>query len=238
MVRGKTSQPKDYMALTSNRGKKLPPRHMSEAAVEVVERNSFTWKDLFFWCIIPVGLVLVLRLVVFGFYLIPSGSMKDTIHIGDRVFTTRLFTDEKHLQRGDIIVFKDPANWLKDESLLSDNLIKRLIGLPGDVVACAGFGEPITINGVAIDEHAYLPSGTEPSDFAFRVKVTPGHVFVLGDNRRFSADSRYHRNDGDHGLVPIKDITGIARGTYWPFTHAKWLDPHREVFAHVPNPTS
>lgn len=95
---------------------------------------------------------------------------------------------------------------------------QRVIGLPGDTVACKGSGEPITVNGKPIDESAYLKSGVNPSDSPFSVTVTDGNVFVLGDNRSNSRDSRYHLDDGNNGLVPYDDIQGVALFRFWPFT--------------------
>ena len=128
---------------------------------------------------------------------------------------------------GRTFVFKDPADWMEGEqlptnlmSIIDSNryLIKRVIGLPGDTVACKGSGEPITVNGKPIDESAYLKSGVNPSDSPFSVTVTDGNVFVLGDNRSNSRDSRYHLDDGNNGLVPYDDIQGVALFRFWPFT--------------------
>ena len=94
----------------------------------------------------------------------------------------------------------------------------------------------MTINGVAIDESSYLKPGVQPSDFAFNVTVTEGHIFVLGDNRANSADSRYHQDDGSNGLVPISDVLGVAIVRNWPLNRIGRLDSHHEVFANVPNP--
>lgn len=204
------------------------------ASASSTSENAREW---LLWCGIPVLIVLLLRVFLFGFYVIPSGSMLDTIEINDRVITTKLAPDLIKLQRGDIVVFKDPANWLQSESSMGgDNLIKRLIGLPGDTVACAGAGQPVTINGVAIDESSYLKPGVQPSDFAFNITVTEGHIFVLGDNRANSADSRYHQDDGSNGLVPISDVLGVAIVRNWPLNRIGRLDSHHEVFANVPNP--
>lgn len=195
-------------------------------------------RDTLIWCGIPVIIVLLLRLFVFGFYSIPSGSMENTIEPGDRVITSQLAPRFFDLQRGDVIVFKDPADWLESERsgmLGDDYLIKRLIGMPGDVVECAGAGSPVLINGVPIDETSYIRPGVDPSGFAFRVEVTAGHVFVMGDNRASSADSRYHQDDGANGLVPISDIVGVALVKYWPLNRIGLLDAHHEVFADVPD---
>ena len=121
-----------------------------------------------------------------------------------------LYRDAK---QGDIVVLYTPPFSENDELL-----VKRVIGLPGDTVACKGSGEPITVNGKPIDESAYLKSGVNPSDSPFSVTVTDGNVFVLGDNRSNSRDSRYHLDDGNNGLVPYDDIQGVALFRFWPFT--------------------
>ena len=114
-------------------------------------------------------------------------------------------------------------------------LIKRLIGLPGDVVECKGAGQPVTINGGAINETSYIRPGVDPSAFPFSVTVTEGRVFVMGDNRANSADSRYHQDDGDRGLVPISDVVGVGIAKYWPLDRLGAIDDHHEVFKDVPD---
>ncbi|MCI1219934.1 MAG: signal peptidase I [Bifidobacterium sp.] len=212
-------------------------RGPSHAARARREEDGMGWRDTLIWCGIPVLLVLLVRIFLFGFYTIPTESMMDTIVPGDRVITTKLAPKVFALHRGDVIVFKDPAHWLQDENnqFLSDDLIKRLIGLPGDVVACEGAGKPVTVNGVAINETSYIRPGVEPSAFAFRVHVSADHVFVLGDNRSRSADSRFHQNDGANGLVPISDIAGVALVTYWPFNRLGAMSGHHDVFGTVPD---
>lgn len=202
-------------------------------------RTPFTLRDILLWCVLPVLIVLGLRLFVFGLYAIPSGSMENTIMPGDRVITTHLSPRPIALRRGDIVVFKDPANWLANEGAThnSDRLIKRLIGLPGDTVECTGGGAPIVINGVPIDESAYLKPGVEPSRSAFSVTVPAGRLFVLGDNRANSADSRAHTNDGAQGLVPVSDVEGVAFMRYWPLNRVGWLSAHHDVFRAVPSRT-
>ncbi|QOL35346.1 signal peptidase I [Bifidobacterium lemurum] len=198
--------------------------------------DSFTFRDMLVWCGVPIIIVLLLRIFLVGLYTIPSRSMMDTIEPGDRVLTSKLTPGVFDLERGDVIVFHDPANWLSSEQnsdIVGDYLIKRLIGLPGDVVACEGPGEPVTINGVAINETSYIRPGVDPSSFAFSVTVTEGHVFVMGDNRSSSADSRFHQDDGSNGLVPISDVVGVGLIRYWPLDRIGLLDAHHEVFADV-----
>ena len=200
--------------------------------------DHFSLKDALVWFGIPVFVVLIIRLFLLGAYTIPSGSMLDTIHIGDYVVTSKLTPRVFPLHRGDIVVFEDPAHWLSGESsngLVGKDLIKRLIGLPGDTVECKGAGEPVTVNGVPVHESAYIRPGVDPSAFPFKVKVKAGHVFVLGDNRANSADSRYHRNDGDDGLVPISKIEGVAVFRTWPLDRVGFLDEHHDAFDDVPS---
>lgn len=213
---------------------------MKHAMKSAEGNESFGWRDTLIWCGIPVVIVLLVRLFLFGFYVIPSGSMMDTIEPGDRVITSKLTPKVFKLQRGDVVVFKDPDHWLQQENsgkLGGDFLIKRLIGLPGDTVACEGPGKPITINGTAIDESSYIRQGVDPSAFPFNVKVTAGHVFVMGDNRSNSADSRYHQDDSSHGLVPVSDVVGVGLVKYWPLNHISTLDSHHDVFKDVPEGT-
>jgi signal peptidase I len=212
------------------------PQHKQHA----VQDDGLGWKDTLIWCGVPVVVVLLLRIFLVGFYSIPSGSMMDTIEIGDRVVTSKLSPKFVDLHRGDVVVFKDPNHWLANEGnqLVGDFLIKRLIGMPGDTVACAGAGQPVTVNGVAVDESSYLRSGVDPSGFAFNVKVTADHIFVMGDNRSNSADSRYHQDDGAHGLVPVSDVSGVALMTYWPLNRIGVMDSHHDVFKNVPDAVS
>ena len=234
--------PADLTAYGPEYGKHSSGIHSEHQAKHQYRRHDqgMGLRDLAIWCGIPVIIVLLLRIFLFGVYSIPSGSMLDTIHEGDRVITTKLAPKYKSLNRGDIIVFKDPANWLKNEGSIiqGDDLIKRLIGLPGDHVACEGAGKPVTINGVAIEETSYIRPGVDPSAFAFDVTVSPGYVFVLGDNRASSADSRYHQDDGANGQVPVDDVVGVALITYWPLNRIGKLDAHHEVFTDVPDSSS
>lgn len=213
----------------------LRARHSNSALHAKPSKSSFL--DSLLWFICPVILVILLRVFVFGVYVIPSGSMMDTIQVGDYVLTSKLTPGMFPLHRGDIVVFEDPAHWLNGESAAagSKDLIKRLIGLPGDVVECKGPGEPVKVNGVAVHEYAYIKPGVDPSSFPFKIKVKPGHVFVLGDNRSNSADSRYHKNDGDDGLVPISKIKGVALVRCWPLNRAGILEDHTDAFDDVPN---
>jgi signal peptidase I len=197
-----------------------------------------------------------------AFY-IPSGSMEETLLVGDRVVVSKLTPGPIDLERGDVVVFRDPGGWLDTVPLpertgvsgavhdllvfvgllpseSEDHLIKRVIGLPGDRVACCDDRGRLLVNGRAVDE-TYVRAGDEPSSLAFDVVVPEGRVWVMGDHRSDSEDSRYHDGpgfDGSRGSVPVDDITGRAVGIVWPFERFSWLTAHPEVFAGVPDPGS
>ncbi|WP_405067921.1 signal peptidase I [Kribbella sp. NBC_01510] len=193
--------------------------------------------------LIVVGALIVssiLRAFVGQMFIIPSESMENTLLVGDRVVVEKL-TDVK---RGDVVVFEDPGGWLGPEEsgqkrgsigrffevvgLLPDSshghLIKRLIGMPGDKVACCDSKGRLLVNGQPLDETSYLYPGDAPSQMEFQVTVPAGRVFVMGDHRSASGDSRVHlqdtdsdgANQGDAAFVPMDKITGRAIMIVWP----------------------
>jgi signal peptidase I len=215
---------------------------------------------------IVVGMALVLSFIVKTWLLqafyIPSGSMEDTLVLNDRVIVSKLTPGPIDLKRGDIIVFADPGQWLDETpkaeqgpvatvvtetltfvGLLPDNsenhLIKRVIGLPGDHVVCCDEGGRITINGTAIKE-PYLKPGDAASEQDFDITVPSGRVWVMGDHRSNSADSRAHdgpENNGSQGSVDERLIVGRAVALVWPLDHLTWLSNPTATFAKVPDPS-
>jgi signal peptidase I len=212
--------------------------------------------------VIVVGLALLLSLVVKtwlmqAFY-IPSESMENTLVKGDRVIVNKLVPSPISLKRGDVIVFEDPDHWLPAPvppqrsplaNLLNstlvfvgllpsdegNHLIKRVIGLPGDHVVCCDSNKRLTVNGVPLNE-PYLYPGDAPSEESFKITVPPGRVWVMGDHRSFSADSRPHdeNSGGAKGSVPEGLIVGRAIAVVWPIGHWDWLSNPSETFAKVP----
>lgn len=199
--------------------------------------------------------MLIKTFLVQSFY-IPSESMRDTLEVGDRVLVSKLTPGPFDLHRGDIVVFKDPGGWLPPPSgpersglgkvvndaltfvgLLpqdsGEHLIKRVIGLPGDTVACCDAQGLVTVNGVAIDE-PYLAPGSEPSEMEFSVVVPDDSLWVMGDNRQNSQDSRYHQGDPGGGSIPMRNVVGVAFLTLWPLDRATVLRNPGGTFAEVP----
>lgn len=199
-----------------------------------------------------LGVALLIALVLKTFlvqaFVIPSGSMERTIRVGDRVLVDKLtpwFGARPH--RGDVVVFKDPGNWLADEgaerapdpvpvregrralafigllpSADERDLIKRVVAVGGDRVACCDRGGRVTVNGRPLDE-PYVHPGNPPSELAFDVRVPAGRLFVLGDHRSDSADSRYHLDDPGQGTVPEGLVVGRAMVIAWPVGHWRGL---------------
>ncbi|MFI8522048.1 signal peptidase I [Streptomyces sp. NPDC085481] len=208
---------------------------------------------------VAVLIALVLKTFLVQAFVIPSGSMEQTIRIDDRVLVDKLtpWFGAKP-QRGDVVVFRDPGNWLQAEtsppaddpvgvkqvkqaltfigllpSADEQDLIKRVIAVGGDTVKCCGKDGRITVNGVPLDE-PYLHPGNEPSKIPFEVKVPQGRIFVMGDHRSDSADSRFHLDEKDHGTVAEEQVVGRAVVIAWPVGHWRRL-AERSTFASVPD---
>ena len=203
----------------------------------------------------------VIKSLLMQAFFIPSPSMQDTMMVGDRVMVSRLVPRFLNISRGDAVVFTDPGDWLDpfvppDRGPIGnvlttvftavglipqdtgEHLIKRVIGLPGDHVTCCDIDGRVTVNGVGIDETKYLRPGSIPSHLTFDVIVPAGHLWVMGDNRQDSSDSRAHMGSPGGGFVPIRNVVGSAFATVWPLNHFTWHFNPGDVFRDVPDPGS
>ncbi len=212
--------------------------------------------------VLIVGGALVLSLVIKTFlaqaFFIPSASMRDTLIEGDRVVVSKLTPGLVDVARGDVVVFSDPGGWLPPGTVpatgaglgvvgdvlryvgllpptAGEHLIKRVIAVGGDRVACCDAQGRVTVNGAPLDE-PYLRPGSVPSEVGFDVEVPDEHIFVMGDNRQNSQDSRAHLGDPGGGMVPERDIVGKAVVLMWPLNRATIMRAPSSTFAAVPPP--
>jgi signal peptidase I len=199
-----------------------------------------------FWKELPIliGIALVLALLIKTFlvqaFSIPSASMENTLTVGDRVLVDKLtpwFGSQP--QRGEIVVFHDPGGWLGETAPTQTNpvssalqaalsfiglmpsaqekdLIKRVIAVGGDTVQCKGTG-PVYVNGKPLSEPYIYPGNTPCGDKPFGpIHVPQGRIWVMGDHRQDSLDSRYHQDLPGGGTVPVSDVVGRAIVIAWP----------------------
>ncbi|SEB83403.1 signal peptidase I [Microbacterium hydrocarbonoxydans] len=205
---------------------------------------------------------IVKTFIVRSFY-IPSASMERTLLVDDRILVDELTPRWTGYERGDIVVFKDPGGWLDAQPQApaqppliqavdwvltvvgisatdsQDHLVKRVIGLPGDHVVCCNALGQITVNDAPIDELDYLnlPEGdTAASNDPFDVVVPEGSLWLMGDNRDRSRDSRAHQDLPSGGFVPLENVVGKAFLTTWPFDRMGTIDGHHDSFNGVPDP--
>jgi signal peptidase I len=186
--------------------------------------------------IVALAVSLVIKSFLVQFFYIPSGSMENTLQINDRVAVNKIPFISKSIDRGDVVVFRDPSNWLPEPYADNQNkviakikeglvlvgvlpnpakqyLVKRVIGVAGDNVV--GKDGVVTINGKETTE-PYIFAGNKPSELDFNVTVPKGKIWVMGDHRGASADSRYHQDDVNNGFVPESKVTGRVVGIIWP----------------------
>lgn len=235
-------------------------------ATDASPRRSRGWlsflRDVVVIVLIAVLVSFLVKTFLVRSFYIPSGSMEQTLLIDDRIFVDEITPRFGGYSRGDIVVFRDPGGWLPPStapdrppvveavdwflSLVGlsapdsdDHLVKRVIGLPGDRVVCCNALGQITVNGAPIDESSYvvLPTPDAPvSADGFDVVVPEDRLWVLGDNRYRSKDSRYNTDQPGEGFVPIENVVGRAFVITWPLNRFGMLDFHHEVFAGVPEP--
>jgi signal peptidase I len=204
------------------------------------------WKELPILIIVALFLTLIIKTYAIQAFYIPSGSMQNTLEIGDRVLVNKLSFEVGTIHRGDIVVFSGDGTWDPGvpppstnffsrfgQSVASmfgfaqgqNDFIKRVIGLPGDKVACCDAQGRVTVNGVALNEKSYLYPGNPPSQTAFSVTVPANSLWVMGDHRDVSYDSRGHRYGfPGGGSIPESAVVGRAFIKIWPVSQLGFLN--------------
>jgi signal peptidase I len=150
---------------------------------------------------------------------VPSGSMEQGLRPGDRILVDKLAYDLGPVRRGDVVVFDGQDSF----STGSETFVKRVVGVGGDTVVCCDRRGRITVDGVPLDESGYLFPGDAPSAFPFSIRVPAGRLFVLGDHRSESADSRAHLGDPGGGFVPVSRVIGRVDWIILPLSHWRHL---------------
>jgi len=217
-------------------------------------------RDILVILLIAIVVSFVIKTFLVRSFYIPSGSMESTLLIDDRILVDELTPRFTGYDRGDVVVFRDPGGWLTlpqtpprpalveavdwalsligvSASDSKDHLIKRIVGLPGDHVVCCNAIGQITVNGTPIDETPYLnlaDGQAAPERVEFDVAVPENSLWVLGDNRDSSRDSRFNIDQPSQGFVPLENVVGRAFLITWPFSRFGLIDGHHTVFDGVP----
>jgi signal peptidase I len=203
-----------------------------------MRRKRSFFQEFPFLIVVALVVSLFIKTFIVQFFFIPSGSMENTLQIDDRVAVNRIPFIANDIKRGDVVVFRDPDNWLPAADMgdspfviakvkaalvavgvlpnpAKQYLVKRVVGVAGDRVICCTTTGKITVNGQEMVE-PYIFAGNVPSDMNFDVTVPKGKLWVMGDHRGASADSRFHQDDINKGFVPLNRITGRVLAVIWP----------------------
>lgn len=162
--------------------------------------------------------------LVYRPYTVPTGSMTPTVDAGDKILAQRI--DGSEVRRGDIVVFSDPL-W-GDAPML-----KRVVAVGGDEVACCDKQGRLTVDGRPVEEPYRLNTGDPASPMSFSATVPRGNLFMMGDNRATSEDSRLRLDDAGNGSVPRDAVVARVDGVVWPFGRAAMV-PRTGAFAALP----
>ncbi len=217
------------------------------------------FRDLLIIFVVALLISFLIKTFLIRSFYIPSGSMENTLQVDDRIIVNQLEPGLIPITRGDVLVFKDPGGWLLPQVDIvqnpivagadwvlsvvglsapdsNDHLIKRVIGLPGDHVVCCNALGQMSVNDIPLDESDYvlLPAGeTTVSKDDFDVTIPDDSLWMMGDNRYNSKDSRYNGDTAGKGYVPIENVVGRALVVSWPLAHWSWLDDYPDVFRGV-----
>ena len=218
-----------------------PAGAASKAARSRRKRRLSWWTELLVLFVLALAIMLGIKTYVVQAFFIPSSSMENTLDIGDKVLVNKLIYHFRSIDRGDVIVFNGEGSWDPPSAPQSSDpivrlasefghavvglfgispgvhdYIKRVIGVPGDHVACCNAQGRVTVNGVPLSEKSYLYPGNAPSMTKFSITVPPGRLWVMGDHRNVSYDSRGHIGDPGGGTIPESQVVGRAFLILWP----------------------
>ena len=197
------------------------------------------WLELVLLLVVAVVLSIVIKTFVLQMFFVPSESMEPLFRTDDRILVQKVSYWSGDVQRGDVVVFEDPGGWLgrgaglnpvqKGLSVIGlypegGHLVKRVIGVAGDRVQCCDGEGRLSVNGVPLEEDSYLVEDQKPSEQEFDIKVPTGRLWVMGDNRANSEDSRFHRNLRGGGAIPVDTVVGKVWAVVWPLGRFDLVD--------------
>lgn len=202
-------------------------------------RRMSWWQETFLLLSLALGTSIVVKAFFMQMFFVPSASMNPELVEEDRILVEKISMWDGGVERGDVVVFEDPGGWLGATpeptgfqeflSLLGlypegGHLVKRVIAVGGERVVCCDKQGRLTVDGAPLDEQEYLGPGTAPSQKQFDVVVPEDAVWVMGDNRSNSQDSRFHLSDPGKGSVPLDNVVGKVWGIVWPIDRLEILD--------------
>jgi len=194
-------------------------------------RRVPAWLELILLLAVALVISVVIKTFVLQMFFVPSESMEPLFIEDDRILVQKVSYWSGDVKRGDVVVFEDPGGWLgagpelgsvqKALSVIGlypagGHLVKRVVAVGGDQVACCDGRGRVTVNGVALQEGEYLRKGINPSDRRFDVTVPRGRLWMMGDNRLNSQDSRYHQDLSGMGTISVNRVVGKVAAIVWP----------------------
>jgi len=227
------------------RGRRQHPDGLGRGRGKSGKKPMPFWQEFPVLILIAVVLALIIKSFLVQAFYIPSESMQDTLQVRDRVLVNKLVYDFRAPARGEVVVFNG-VQWQPEVQIVTPgnpvlrglrtitsalglgppdekDYIKRVIGLPGDTVACCDDGGRVMINGKPLTEPYILENNPQAQRSFGPVRVPEGRLWVMGDHRSVSADSRAHEQDQWHGTIPIDNVVGRAFVIVWPVSRADGL---------------
>ena len=179
---------------------------------------------------LALAMMILFQTFAFQAFMVPSTSMEPTLQVGERILVNKFAP----VERGDIVVFTDPSNWLTPEE--GNFLVKRVVGVGGDRIYCCNVSGNLEINGQNVEESSYVLDGGRTDQINFDITVPKGKLFVMGDNRDNSPDSRYHLIAPDDPFVPTNNGIGKAVMVLWPLADLRRITDQAAVLNKVSPP--
>lgn len=203
------------------------------------------WLELIILLLVALVLSVIVKTFFVQMFFVPSESMEPLFQRDDRILVQKMSYWNGAVQRGDVVVFEDPGGWLGPQPELNPvqkvlstvglypsggHLVKRVIAVGGDTVACCDRQGRVTVNGVPLREGSYIKAGSKPSELDFERRIPEGRLWVMGDNRGNSEDSRFHGDLSGKGTIPEESVVGKVWAVVWPVSRFHILD-RPETFA-------